>query len=162
MVGFVNGLALVMLRAQLTHFRGPAGAFLSPASPEGAATYGCTLLTMFLVRVGLPALQARWAGARAVPPTLGGIVLVAALARLGRWPLRTLADVAGPATFRGGWSVLPRLGLPSALWTPLVDAPLETLRVSRVAVARAAGRPPSVRARFVAHIAPSRSFCPTR
>ena len=43
MIGFVNGLSLVMLKAQLTHFKS-AGKFLSLVSPEGRATYGCALL----------------------------------------------------------------------------------------------------------------------
>mmetsp|Transcript_12999 Transcript_12999/g.22913 ORF Transcript_12999/g.22913 Transcript_12999/m.22913 type:complete len:637 (+) Transcript_12999:32-1942(+) len=128
MVGFVNGLAIVMLKAQLTHFKS-AGKFLSFFSPEGAATYGCTLLTMFLVRFGIPKLQEKVDLAKAVPPTLGGVVLASALARFFKWPLKTLADVAGAETFKGGLSVLPKIGLPSSIWTPLVNAPLETLRI---------------------------------
>lgn len=61
--------------------------------------------------------------------TSGGIVLVSLLAKLGKWPLKTLADVAGHETFKGGLSVLPKIGLPSSVWTPLVNAPLETLRI---------------------------------
>ena len=49
MVGFVNGLAIVMLKAQLPHFQSAAGKFLSVVSPEGRATYGCAALTMALV-----------------------------------------------------------------------------------------------------------------
>ena len=161
MVGFVNGLALVMFRAQLTHFRDAGGRFLSLASLEGRATYGVTLLTMFLVRFGVPKLQEKIEVAKAVPPTLGGIVLVTALAKLGGWPLQTLADVAGHETFRGGLSVLPKIGLPSSVWTPLVKAPLETLRVSSVAVASAARRLFSC-AMPVAHISPQRLFSLTQ
>ncbi|KAK1735339.1 sulfate permease family inorganic anion transporter [Skeletonema marinoi] len=73
MVGFVNGLAVVMLKAQLGHFKGAGGAFLSLLSPEGKATYGCALLTMALVRYGIPALQEKVESAKAVPPTLGGV-----------------------------------------------------------------------------------------
>jgi len=128
MVGFVNGLAIVMLKAQLTHFQS-AGKFLSAFSPEGAATYGCTLLTMALVRLGIPKLQEKVNAAKAVPPTLGGVVLTSIMARVFKWPLKTLADVAGAETFKGGLSVLPKIGLPSSVWTPFVNAPLETLRI---------------------------------
>jgi len=129
MVGFVNGLSLVMLKAQLTHFQSSAGKFLSPLSPEGAATYGCTLLTMALVRLGIPKLQEKVDAAKAVPPTLGGVVLSAAIAKAFKWPLKTLADVAGAETFKGGLSVLPKIGLPASVWTPLVNSPLETLKI---------------------------------
>lgn len=128
MVGFVNGLSLVMLKAQLTHFQS-GGKFLSLLTPEGRATYGCAVLTMFLVRYGMPKLREHVDAAKAVPPTLGGVVISATLARLFDWPLKTLADVAGAETFKGGTSVLPRVGLPSSVWTPFVNSPLETLGV---------------------------------
>eukprot|EP00581_Thalassiosira_minuscula_P008251 CAMPEP_0183709220 /NCGR_PEP_ID=MMETSP0737-20130205/5309_1 /TAXON_ID=385413 /ORGANISM="Thalassiosira miniscula, Strain CCMP1093" /LENGTH=692 /DNA_ID=CAMNT_0025937261 /DNA_START=1 /DNA_END=2079 /DNA_ORIENTATION=+ len=128
MVGFVNGLAVVMTKAQLTHFQS-AGKFLSPFSPEGGATYACTLLTMALVRFGFPKLQERLDAAKAIPPTLGGVVIATSVAKLLKWPLKTLADVAGAETFKGGLSVLPKIGLPSSFWTPFVNAPVETLRI---------------------------------
>jgi hypothetical protein len=53
MVVFVNGQSLVMLKAQLSHFKS-ASKYLAPLSPEGRATYGCALLTMVLVRFGIP------------------------------------------------------------------------------------------------------------
>ncbi|KAL7508117.1 hypothetical protein ACHAWX_000714, partial [Stephanocyclus meneghinianus] len=112
MIGFVNGLTLVMFRAQLTHFKHD-GKFLSPFTPQGQATYACTGLTMIL----------------AIPPTLGGVVIAAAVARFFQWPVKTLADVAGAETFRGGVSVLPKLGLPSDFWIPLVTSPLDTLKI---------------------------------
>jgi len=129
MVGFVNGLAVVMLKAQLGHFKGAGGAFLSLLSPEGKATYGCALLTMALVRYGIPALQEKVESAKAVPPTLGGVVIATSIARFLRWPVKTLADAAGAETFRGGLSTLPKIGLPASFWTPFQNAPLETLRI---------------------------------
>ena len=90
MVGFVNGLSLVMFKAQLTHFKS-AGKFLSVMSPEGRATYGCALMTMALVRFGIPKLQENVEATKAVPPTLGGVVLSAAIARFFKWPIKTLA-----------------------------------------------------------------------
>eukprot|EP00804_Cyclotella_cryptica_P005416 CCRYP_017092-RA/>CCRYP_017092-RA protein AED:0.04 eAED:0.04 QI:0/0.5/0.66/1/0.5/0.66/3/33/687 len=123
MLGFVNGLTLVMFKAQLTHFK-DGRKFLSLLSPQGKATYACTALTMVLVKYILPKLQEN-----AIPPTLGGVVIAAAAARFFKWPVKTLADVAGAETFRGGLSVLPKLGLPSDFWTPLLSAPLHTLKI---------------------------------
>ena len=90
MIGFVNGLSLVMLKAQLTHFKS-AGKFLSLVSPEGRATYGCALLTMALVRFGIPKLQEKVEVVKAVPPTLGGVVISSAIASFFKWPIKTLA-----------------------------------------------------------------------
>ena len=128
MVGFVNGLTIVMLKAQLTHFQS-GGKFLSLFSPEGKATYGCALLTMALVRFGIPKLQEKVEAANAVPPTLGGVVISAAIARFFKWPIKTLADVAGAETFKGGLSILPKIGLPESIWTPFMNSPLETLKI---------------------------------
>ena len=182
MLGFVNGLAIIMTKAQLTHFKS-AGKFLSLVSPEGRYTYVCALLTMALVRFGIPKVQGKVEVAKAIPSTLGGVVISAAIARIFKWPIKTLAgdknscvqykvsttwlfyltlvcinwlplyiiytnicynllsffiincdnahlpDIAGAETFKGGLSVLPSIGLPSSIWTPLTNAPLETLRV---------------------------------
>ena len=50
MLGFVNGLALVMTRSQLVHFKVAAtGAWLS--GPAATVMYGLTALTMVLVKV---------------------------------------------------------------------------------------------------------------
>mmetsp|Transcript_28565 Transcript_28565/g.57273 ORF Transcript_28565/g.57273 Transcript_28565/m.57273 type:complete len:658 (+) Transcript_28565:358-2331(+) len=128
MVGFVNGLTLVMLKAQLTHFQS-AGKYLSVLSAEGRATYGCALLTMALVKFGIPKLQEKIEAAKAIPPTLGGVILSAMAAKYFAWPVKTLADVAGSETFRGGLAILPRLGLPSSFWAPLMSAPLKTVKI---------------------------------
>ncbi|KAL7461330.1 hypothetical protein ACHAXS_001749 [Conticribra weissflogii] len=128
MVGFVNGLTLVMLKAQLTHFQS-AGKYLSVLSAEGRATYGCALLTMALVKFGIPKLQEKVEAAKAIPPTLGGVILSAMAAKYFAWPVKTLADVAGSETFRGGLAILPNLGLPSSFWAPLMSAPLKTLKI---------------------------------
>ena len=129
MIGFVNGLSLVMLNAQLGHFKSAAGSFLSIFSPEGKYTYGCALLTMALVRYGIPALQEKVESAKAVPPTLGGVVIATFIARFLKWPVKTLADAAGAETFRGGLSTLPKMGLPASFLTPFTNAPIETLKI---------------------------------
>ena len=56
MLGFVNGLTIVMFRAQLTHFK-EGGKFLSLFSEVGRSTYALTALTMGLVKFGIPKLQ---------------------------------------------------------------------------------------------------------
>ena len=115
MLGFVNGLAIVMTRAQLTHFRDRAtGAWLSGAA--GATMCALTALAAASVKLA-PRLTT------AVPPALAAVGLTTAVAKLLRLPATTLADIAGAATFRGGLSVLPRVALPA----PWRAAPLATL-----------------------------------
>ncbi|KAG7363527.1 sulfate permease family protein [Nitzschia inconspicua] len=115
MLGFVNGLAIVMTKAQLVHFK-TNGSFMSPTSPLGASTYGIAALTMVLVKI-IPKVT------KAVPPSLGAVVIASLVAKILALPAKTLADVAGAATFKGGWSVLPTLGFPNVPWS------LETLQV---------------------------------
>lgn len=111
MLGFVNGLAIVMTKAQLAHFQG-----LSLASKTGASTYGIAALTMALVKI-LPKVT------KAIPPTLGAVILATITTRALGLPVTTLTDVAGASTFAGGWQVLPKFGLPHIPFT------LETLKV---------------------------------
>ncbi len=79
MVIFVNGLSLVMLKAQLSHFKS-AGKYLLPISPKGRATNGCALLTVALVCFGIPKLHEHVEAAKAIPPSLGGVVIATAIA----------------------------------------------------------------------------------
>lgn len=125
MLGFVNGLAIVMTKAQLGNFRGASGAFLSLKSLEGQATYGITALTMVLIRFVFPKIKNKTV--KKVPPTLGAVALVSVVTRMLQLPIRTLADVAGKETFRGGMAVLPKFGLPSGI--PFLSQPLETFSI---------------------------------
>lgn len=107
MLGFVNGLAIVIALAQLEHFRA-GGAWL-----DGAPLYlmlGLVALTMAIVYL-LPKLT------RAVPPALVAILGVGLLVYLLGLPTRTLGDMAHIA---GG---LPTFALPQVPWN------LETLRI---------------------------------
>ncbi|HEX8596138.1 MAG TPA: SulP family inorganic anion transporter [Pseudomonas sp.] len=107
MLGFVNGLAIVIALAQLEHFK-TGETWLS-----GTPLYlmiGLVALTMAIVYV-LPRLT------RAVPPALIAILGVGLLVYLGDLPTRTLGDMAHIA---GG---LPGLALPDLPWN------LETLRI---------------------------------
>lgn len=111
MLGFVNGLAIVMTKAQLTHFKG-----LSLSTPAGASTYGIAAFTMAMVKL-LPKLT------KIVPPTLGAVVLATILTRVLGLPVTSLSDVAGASTFAGGMAVLPKFGFPD------IPFSLTTLRV---------------------------------
>jgi SulP family sulfate permease len=107
MLGFVNGLAIVIAMAQLEHFK--AGEqWLS-----GTALYvmlGLVAATMAIVYV-LPRLT------KAVPPALVAILGVGLAVYLLGLPTRTLGDMAHIA---GG---IPSLALPQVPWD------LETLRI---------------------------------
>ena len=107
MLGFVNGLAIVIAMAQLEHFK------QGEQWLQGAALWlmlGLVALTMLVVYV-LPKLT------RAVPPALVAILGVGVLVWLLDLPTRTLGDMAHIA---GG---LPSLALPQVPWN------LETLRI---------------------------------
>ncbi len=107
MLGFVNGLAIVIAMAQLEHFKS-GDAWLS-GQPLWLMS-GLVALTMLVVYV-LPRLT------RAVPPALVAILGVGVLVWLLDLPTRTLGDMAHIA---GG---LPSLALPQVPWN------LETLRI---------------------------------
>lgn len=107
MLGFVNGLAIVIALAQLEHFKD--GEHWLSGSPL-YLMIGLVALTMLVVYV-LPRLT------RAVPPALVAILGVGLLVYLLDLPTRTLGDMAHIA---GG---LPQLALPQVPWN------LETLTI---------------------------------
>lgn len=107
MLGFVNGLAILMTKSQLVHLRG-----------ANIATFGIAGLTMGLVKL-LPRFTT------VLPPTLGAVALATLVTRIFQLPLTTLADIAGASTFAGGWNVLPRFGVP--LGVPWTWATLQTI-----------------------------------
>lgn len=107
MLGFVNGLAIVIALAQLEHFK--TGEQWLSGSPL-YLMIGLVALTMLVVYV-LPMLT------RAVPPALVAILGVGLLVFLLDLPTRTLGDMAQIA---GG---LPQLAWPDVPWN------LETLKI---------------------------------
>ncbi|AKK00386.1 MULTISPECIES: SulP family inorganic anion transporter [Pseudomonas] len=107
MLGFVNGLAIVIALAQLEHFKS-GGTWLS-----GTALYlmaGLVALTMAIVYL-LPRLT------RSVPPALVAILGVGLAVYLLGLPTRTLGDMAHIAG-----------GLPSLAW-PDIPWNLQTLQI---------------------------------
>ena len=112
MLGFVNGLAVVIALAQLGHFKvaGAGGAKVWMPLPELAVMLGLTALTMVLI-YGLPRLT------RAVPATLLAIVTVSLLVIGLDVDTRTVGDLGSIA---GG---LPDFHIPA------VPLNLETLRI---------------------------------
>ncbi|MDH4584445.1 SulP family inorganic anion transporter [Pseudomonas sp. BN415] len=107
MLGFVNGLAIIIALAQLEHFK------TGEDWLGGIPLYlmlGLVALTMSIVYL-LPRLT------RAVPPALVAILSVGLLVYLLGLPTRTLGDMAHIA---GG---LPTLALPQVPWD------LETLKI---------------------------------
>ncbi|MCH7418848.1 SulP family inorganic anion transporter [Pseudomonas mosselii] len=107
MLGFVNGLAIVIALAQLEHFKD--GEHWLGGTPL-YLMIGLVALTMLVVYV-LPKLT------RTVPPALVAILGVGLLVYLLGLPTRTLGDMAHIA---GG---LPILALPQVPWN------LETLKI---------------------------------
>ncbi|MBP0598544.1 SulP family inorganic anion transporter [Herbaspirillum sp. LeCh32-8] len=111
MLGFVNGLAIVIASAQLAHFRHD-----TPSGPQWlqgtslAVMLGLTLLTM-LITWFLPRVT------KAVPPALAAILGVGLLTQLGGIATPTLGDMARIA---GG---LPMFHVPA------VPLDLETLKI---------------------------------
>jgi SulP family sulfate permease len=112
MLGFVNGLAIVIFLAQLGHFKitGPDGA---PAWMTGTPLYtmlGLIALTLAIIYL-LPRIT------RAVPSTLAGIVAVSLLVIFAGIDTKTVGDMA---SIEGG---LPQFHLPE------VPLTWETLKI---------------------------------
>jgi len=111
MLGFVNGLAIVMIKAQMRQFH------YSGDGPWVEANIMCSMIITALFAI-LSALV--WARlpfvARILPPPLASVVLTAAFSIVMKSILvpRTLKDVAGSHTFSGGLSTLPSWDFPPA------------------------------------------------
>ncbi|GMH95666.1 hypothetical protein TrVE_jg13895 [Triparma verrucosa] len=104
MLGFVNGLAIVMTKSQLSHFSG-----LDNKAAK-ATMIGLTALTMIAMKV-IPLVT------KAVPASLLTILITTLVSKVFSLPAKTLMDVAGAETFKGGFSVLPKLALPKIPFT---------------------------------------------
>lgn len=112
MLGFVNGLAIVIFLAQFGHFK-VLGADGELAWMQGSALYtmgALIVLTMAIIYI-TPRLT------RAVPASLAGIVIVSLIVIFGGVETRTVGDLA---SIEGG---LPAFHIPS------VPFDFETLRI---------------------------------
>lgn len=108
MLGFVNGLAIVIASSQLEHLHAPGGGWLT-----GNALYlmlGLALVAMLVVYM-LPKLT------RALPSALASIVLVSLLVQVFGLHTRDVGDIA---SIKGG--------LPFLHW-PQVPLTLDTLKI---------------------------------
>ena len=108
MLGFVNGLAIVIFLAQLTQFRDGDGAWLP--GPDILLMLALVALTMAVIW-GLPRLTS------AVPAPLAGIAVTAAVVIAFGLPTPTVGDLASIAG-----------GLP-AFHAPVVPLTVETLQI---------------------------------
>jgi SulP family sulfate permease len=108
MLGFVNGLAIVIFVAQFEHFKVSGGQWMG--GPQLWTMLGLVALTMAVIYV-TPRIT------KAVPATLVGILAVAALAHFAGIETRTVGDLGSIA---GG---LPGFHVPD------VPFKLETLRI---------------------------------
>jgi len=93
MAGFLNALGVILAQSQLKIFTS-AAAF----GPAVAAASICFSITQWLPKI-----------TTAIPSSLAGLVAATATAKALQWPLKTLADTAGAATFAGGMASLPQL-----------------------------------------------------
>jgi SulP family sulfate permease len=111
MLGFVNGLAIIIAMAQLEHFR--------QATPQGERwLQGMPLLVMCaLVALTMAIVHLLPRFTKAVPPALAAILGIGLLGYALQLPTRTLGDLAQMA---GG---LPALHVPTVPWN------METLRI---------------------------------
>jgi len=111
MLGFVNGLAIVMIRAQMRQFR---------IDGDKEWVDGHIILSMTIT--GLVAMAASWTWARIpvagkiFPAPLASLIITVIFSVIFKHVLepRTLKDVAGADTFRGGWSTMPSWNFPPA------------------------------------------------
>ena len=112
MLGFVNGLAIVIFLAQFSHFKtmGPDGVHQWMSGVPLYTMLGLIALTMTLIYL-LPKLT------RAIPATLGGILVVSILVATLGIETKTVGDLG---SIKGG--------LPSFHW-PQVPLNLETLGI---------------------------------
>ena len=112
MIGFVNGLAVVIFLAQLGHFKMPdaAGNLVWMSGMRLYTMLGLVALTMAIIYL-LPRVT------KAVPSALAGIVIVSLLVIFGGIDTKTVGDMA---SIKGG---LPQFHLPA------VPVSWETLRI---------------------------------
>lgn len=113
-VGFLNAFAVFLFVNQLRIFRSAPGAWLQgPLLNYALLTAASCFSVINIAPKFFPKL----------PPSLVGLVFSSLLAIIAKFPVKTLADVYGQATFSGGLSALPSIVRPQASFS------LETLKI---------------------------------
>jgi len=111
MTGFVNGLAIVMVRAQLRqyHYHGD-GPWV-----ERELIASMTITALFAMGSAVVWARIPVVG-KLLPPPLAAVILATVFSIVFQdvLPRRTLGDVAGERTFRGGFNTMPSWDFPPA------------------------------------------------
>ncbi len=112
MLGFVNGLAIIIFLAQLSQFKSADanGVVGWLPTPEMTLMLGLVFLTMFIIHF-LPKLT------KAIPSSLAAIVIVTGLVHIFKLDTRTVIDMASVG---GGF---PLFSIPDVIWS------FETLKI---------------------------------
>lgn len=109
MTGFVNGLAIVMIRAQMRqyHYHGD-GPWV-----EKELIASMTITALFAIASAVVWARIPFIG-KVLPPPLASVILTTIFSIVFQsvLPRRTLGDVAGERTFRGGFNTMPSWDFP--------------------------------------------------
>eukprot|EP00413_Alexandrium_margalefii_P005231 CAMPEP_0204517342 /NCGR_PEP_ID=MMETSP0661-20131031/3613_1 /ASSEMBLY_ACC=CAM_ASM_000606 /TAXON_ID=109239 /ORGANISM="Alexandrium margalefi, Strain AMGDE01CS-322" /LENGTH=659 /DNA_ID=CAMNT_0051522737 /DNA_START=82 /DNA_END=2061 /DNA_ORIENTATION=- len=109
MTGFVNGLAIVMVRAQLRqyHYHGD-GPWVEKEMIASMTITALFAMASAVVWARIPVIG------KVLPPPLASVILttVFSIVCASFLPRRTLGDVAGESTFRGGFNTMPSWDFP--------------------------------------------------
>merc|ERR1740138_374182 len=109
MLGFVNGLAIVMIRAQMRqyHYHGD-GPWV-----EGHVAVGMTITALFAIFAAVTWARIPYVG-KAFPAPLASLILTVVFSIIFKHQInpRTLEEVAGHATFAGGLKSWPAWNFP--------------------------------------------------
>lgn len=137
-VGFLNAFALFLFKSQIKTFQTLPGAWMQ--GPLLYYTLSATIISAATIHVSPKVLPK-------LPSSFVGLLVSSVIAILLKFPIKSLCDVAGKATFAGGLSSLPTwIGAPAVpltMNTLSIIAPtvlgvtiisiLETLLASRIA-----------------------------
>jgi len=126
MLGFVNGLAIVMIRAQMRQYRyGGDGQWV-----DGHLILSMTITAIFTIIVAVAWSRTPVVG-KVFPPALAAVIAAVCFSIVMKGVLRprTLSDVAGARTFAGGMSAFPSWDFPPQglqwgsmrMWTKVIS-----------------------------------------
>mmetsp|Transcript_64454 Transcript_64454/g.153839 ORF Transcript_64454/g.153839 Transcript_64454/m.153839 type:complete len:701 (-) Transcript_64454:206-2308(-) len=137
MLGFANGLAIVIAKAQIDQFR--EGGHNTPFVP-GPEMWGMILTAAVSMLSAMAFPRIPRVGKLLPGPLVGMVAATVFGLAVNHWlPMRTLAHVAGEHTFRGGLETMPPWDFPPAnvnysdmgMWSAVIST---ALRMSVVAI----------------------------